>query len=89
MFLKRLSVVCLMAGFAVSAHAAEGAKKKQKPQQRGDDLICTYEQPVGTHIKRRTCVTRAERADRAQKDQEAMQRMRGPGAPRGAGASGN
>lgn len=88
MFVERLSVVCLLAGVAFSAQAAQAAKKPQ-PAPRGDDLICTYEQPVGTHIKRRTCATRADRDERARKDQEALQRMRGPGAPRGAGASGN
>lgn len=88
MFLKHLSIAFLLAGVAVSAHAA-GNAKKPKAEPRGDDVVCTYEQPVGTHIKRRICATRADRAERTRKDQEAMQRMRGPGAPQGAGSSGN
>ena len=91
MFLKRLGVVgLLLAGLAATAQAAERAKKDQpaKPQ-RGDDIICTYEQPVGTHIKRRTCATRAERQERARRDQEALQRMRGPGTQQRTGATGD
>lgn len=92
MFLKRISAMFLMAVLATAAHAAGDAGKAKKPAKAApssEDLICTYEQPVGTHIRRRTCVTRGERDERARRDQDAMQRMRGPGAPAGAGASGN
>lgn len=48
-----------------------------------DDLICTYESTIGSHIKRRICKTRGERERQAAADQEAMRRAQGDGRARG------
>lgn len=93
MYLKRLSAIILLAALAALAAPAPAADAKKptarKKEARGDDVICTYEQPVGTHIKRRVCATRDQRAERARLDQEASRRMRGPGTPVGVGGSGD
>lgn len=91
MFLKRISAVVLvaasMAGTAVAADTSRD-KKPAAAEARPDDVICTYEQPVGTHIKRRVCVTRETRELQQRQSQDAAQRMRSPSNNPGA-AGGN
>lgn len=37
-----------------------------------DDVICTYDQVVGSHLKKRRCATRAARDAQAEADQQAL-----------------
>ena len=79
MFLKQLSAALLVAGLAGVAGAAEapaarGAKPAAAPQ---DDVVCTYEKSLGSHLKRRVCTTRVERDARARADQDRMRTMSG------------
>lgn len=79
MFLKRISAAFLVAASIVGTSAAGTSNdKKPKAEARPDDVICTYEQPVGTHIKRRVCVTRENRELQQRQSQDAAQRMRSP-----------
>lgn len=82
MFLKRISGVLLVAASMVATAAADdpsSEKKPEPPQERPDDLICTYERPVGTNIPRRVCATRAQRDQQQRDSQDAARRMRSPG----------
>ena len=77
MFLKRLSVAIAAAGMMASAQAVEvpvhkGAKAAAEAGP--DDVICTYEHSVGSHLKRRNCATRAQREERSRQDQNAVRR---------------
>lgn len=51
-----------------------------------NDLICTYESTIGSHLKRRVCQTRGERERQAAADQESMRRAQGDNRARGRAA---
>ena len=78
MLLRYLGAAVLAAGMVAAAQAVEvpvqkGAKAAA--EARPDDVICTYERSVGSHIKRRNCATRAQRDERARQDQDAVGRV--------------
>jgi hypothetical protein len=78
MFLKHLSVAVLAAGLMSAAQAVEVPVKKgakAAAEAAPDDVICTYEHSVGSHLKRRTCATRAQRNERARQDQDSVKRV--------------
>jgi hypothetical protein len=52
-----------------------GSQTQAEQAARPDDLICTYETLLGSHVKRRICVTRSEKEAQARADQDAMGRM--------------
>ena len=83
---RTLSVLLLAAAAATSAQAE--TKKESKPVERSSDVVCTYEQSTGSHIKKRNCMTRSQRAERAERDREAMERAQNRNM-RGAGPSPN
>jgi hypothetical protein len=74
---------------ALAAHAEspESSETKRVPAQRydsitaaekdaaPDDIICLSESPVGSHVKRRTCLTREQREEQARKSQGLKQGM--------------
>ena len=77
MFLKHLSVAVLAAALMSTAQAVEVPVKKgakAAAEAAPDDVICTYERTVGSHLKRRTCATRSQRDERARQDQDAVRR---------------
>lgn len=80
MILKRTSVLLLACTVASAVFAAD--KKPQSPapgEERPDDVICTTETPMGSHIKRRVCATREARDEAQKANQEAMERARRTG----------
>ncbi len=84
MILKRLSVLLLSCGMAFSLLAAQSKPQPPQPgEERPDDVICTFETPMGSHIKKKVCATRQAREDRTRADQELMKRhtTRGTGKP--------
>ena len=50
--------------------------KSGKAQASGDSLICTREASTGSHLRKRSCTTRAQREERRAQDREAAQRLR-------------
>jgi hypothetical protein len=79
-----LRTLLVAAVVAAAASPAWAETKKAAPVERADDIVCTYEQSTGSHIKKRTCMTRGQRAERAQRDREMLERaqdrnMRGAG----------
>jgi hypothetical protein len=82
----RIAFVLALAAAAAGPALAE--TKKAAPAERPDDIVCTYEQSTGSHIKKRTCMTRGQRAERAQRDREMLDRVQDRNM-RGAGPSTN
>lgn len=75
-----ISAALLLCATAAPAAIAETASSGGS----SNDMVCHYEQETGSHIKKRSCATRAEREDQAKRDQKEMQRLtreipRGPG----------
>lgn len=67
----------LAASPAFSAEAPAGKPRVQTGEEAAakaapDDVICTYEQPIGSHLKKRVCSSRAARDAQAEADQKAM-----------------
>ena len=50
----------------------------RKPAPAKDKVVCSSERSTGSHLRRRTCQTEAQREARRQQDQEAMERMKTP-----------
>lgn len=69
---KTLTAAMLAAVLTTAAHAEVKKGPQAAAEAAPDDVICTYEKSVGSHIKRRVCATRADRDAQAQADQEAM-----------------
>lgn len=65
-------VAVLVAGLSLPAAADVKKGAQAAAEAAPDDVICTYERSVGSHIKRRVCATRAQRDEQARADQEAM-----------------
>lgn len=59
---------------AVSAQAAETkpTAKRDASDDAKSQLVCVTEPVVGSHIKKRICMTQEEREQRRKADQEAM-----------------
>ena len=57
------------------------ASKESAP----DDVICTYEQKVGSHMKTAVCASRTERDRMARNAQEEAEKLRRKGRQSGAG----
>jgi hypothetical protein len=62
---------------ATAAAAEKDDSKAAKPAS--SELVCTYETPVGSHVKKRTCVTRAQRDQRAEQDRGRMRDVQNRG----------
>lgn len=74
---RTAAVMAVLVLAAPSAGAgADPAPKADKPE-----VICVKEAETGSHIRRRTCMTRAQHEERRKRDQEAMERMKGPVQP--------
>jgi hypothetical protein len=59
---------------AADAPAAEAAPvKKEAPVAKPDDMICTYENVVGTNFPRRVCITREERDARTRNSRQVVE----------------
>jgi len=66
------------------ANATRPGSMSQAAEIAGEnDLICTYESTIGSHLKRRVCQTRGERERQAAADQESLRRAQGDGRGRG------
>lgn len=84
MILKPLFLSLLAAGMSTSVYAAEPKPQPPKPgEERADDVICTVESVLGSHLKRRVCTTRQAREERAKADQKALQGLQQSKAARG------
>lgn len=70
-----LGAVVSTAGAATAAEPSPSADKK-------DEMVCTTETPLGSHLPKRTCMTRADREERQKKDREKMQRMHSQNPPK-------
>ena len=62
---------------AQAAEVKSGAKAAAEAAP--DDVICTYETPVGSHVKKRICVTKAERDRRTEQDRDTMRNVQNRG----------
>ncbi|MGH8307865.1 MAG: hypothetical protein ACRER0_06285 [Gammaproteobacteria bacterium] len=51
-------------------------------QETGDKLICTYSNPLGSHIPQRICMTKEQQAARQKADQEALRNQQNGVPPR-------
>jgi hypothetical protein len=76
---KSLTAVLFAGVMATAAQATEvkvqkGAEAAAKAAP--DDIICTYETTVGSHMKRRVCASRQDREQRAAAEQDRMNQMR-------------
>lgn len=65
--------------------AGAGAAESPPPEKPADGsrLVCSIQTSAGSHIKKRVCVTEAQREARQKADQEALTKLTGPkSAPR-------
>lgn len=84
MSFKRVSMLLLAGGISFSLSAAPAKPEPPKPgEERPDDVICTFEMPMGSHIKRKVCATRQARDDRTKADQETLRRQSSRGTGKG------
>ena len=76
--MKTLWLVPFLLLATVSVQAAD-TKPAAKPESGGDNskLVCFIEPKTGSHIKKRVCMTEAERETRMKQDQDAMTKLRG------------
>jgi hypothetical protein len=76
---------------AVTATAQAGEAKKAAKTAAADEVVCTYERSVGSHLGRRVCATRAQREEKSRANQDAMAHLQtgktGTGKGSGAGPS--
>lgn len=72
MLLKSLTAALLAAAVSSTAHAEIKKGAQAAAEAAPDDVICTYEKSVGSHIKRRVCATRAQRDEQAEADKRAL-----------------
>lgn len=60
-----------------TVRAKQYESEKQALSEAGrDDVVCTYERTVGSHLKKSICMTAAEREKRADADRAAAERTR-------------
>ena len=74
--MTRIRLAALLA-FAV-APALAATPPPAKPPASKAKLVCNSERSTGSHLRRRTCQTEAQREDRRKQDQETMERMETP-----------
>lgn len=60
-------------GQTVRAKQYESEKAALQAADR-DDVVCTYERTVGSHLKKSICMTAAEREARAEQSRDSAQR---------------
>ena len=80
MFARFLSAALL--GAVVSTAGAAAATEPSPSADKKDEMVCTTETPLGSHLPKRTCMTRAAREERQNKDREKMQRMHSTNPPK-------
>jgi hypothetical protein len=68
-----MSRILISAAVALLCAAASPAAFAEKP--RSAEMVCRYEQSTGSHIKKRSCATRAAREEQAKRDQKEMERL--------------
>jgi hypothetical protein len=83
MILKRLSVLLLSGGMVFSLAAAPKPEPPKPGEERPDDVICTFETPMGSHIKRKVCATRQAREEKTKADQDLLRRQSARGTGKG------
>lgn len=74
---KHLTVLAASLIVTSLAAAAPSAKKPDTPPPADprEQVVCFTEPATGSHIRKRTCMTQAERERRRQADQEAMKKF--------------
>lgn len=50
------------------------SKEEASRASRDEDLICTYEKRIGSHMKQAVCMTKKQREELTEKSQEEAQR---------------
>ena len=70
-FVQATLLFCAVSAAAHAEAASSNSSKSDSPNQ----LMCRYEQETGSHIKKRTCATRAVREEQARRDQENLNRL--------------
>ena len=65
----------LLAAVSVQAAETKPAAKPEATSQAKKKLVCFTEAATGSHLRKRTCMTEAERDERQKKDREAMERI--------------
>jgi invasion protein IalB len=58
---------------AAAAPAEATASSKAKADK--DELVCTYEETIGTRFRKKICSTRREADDRSRQDRDNLNRM--------------
>ena len=74
--MKTLCLVPFLLLAAVSVQAAD-TKPAAKPEASGDaksNMVCFAEPVVGSHLKKRICMTEEQRAQRMKENQQAMKK---------------
>jgi hypothetical protein len=75
---KMMSVALIALAGTSMAQAAE--RKVTKEAAPREEVVCTTERSVGSHIPTRICTTRAQRDEQARAGQDAVRRMNRPSA---------
>lgn len=68
---------------SIAATAAPTASNKSAEPGSPDELVCEYEEVIGSHFKKRVCMTRGEREQLRLQTQEAMRSSPAPASTQG------
>lgn len=69
-----------MALWVAASAAAEAPRSGANKPPAKERVVCFSEPVVGSHLKKRICMTESEREQRRKADQEAMGALKRPGA---------
>jgi hypothetical protein len=75
--MTRTCLAALLA-FAFAPALAADPPPPAKPTAPKAKVVCSSERSTGSHLRRRTCQTEAQREERRKQDQEAMERLKTP-----------
>lgn len=76
--LARPRLAALLLALAPALAFAADPPPPRKPAPAKDKVVCSSERSTGSHLRRRSCQTEAQREARRKQDQEAMERMKTP-----------
>lgn len=94
MFSRIIATTLFAVTFAAGAANAPIAAQKPSPASPAktaeqdppkDEVICTTEHTLGSHLPRRNCMTRAQQEERSRRDQEAVRNLHPTAKPMGSG----
>lgn len=82
--MKRLAWTLTLALACGAAAAVETPAKAASGDDAANQMVCFIEPSTGSHIKKRVCMTRAEREARTRQDQDTMRNAQRPGSAKNA-----